>query len=787
MRSRRVVGCWWTTLVGIAWVGLMAGGGCPGLSFLQGPTGATGPQGPAGLDGVNAGGTLPGTVVTFVDVNGGASVSTGDALAVTFNVKTTAGDAIPLSSLTRFSIYVSGPADNYQRVIVPEGDLTNNATTNSDGSFTYTFASTFPTTFAAPANDSAAFGTAEGELTGMPITAGTYTVGIETGRSFTIDGLTVQDAGDATFDFAVGGATLAARQVVLEANCEKCHSQLTVHNGYRFSVTGCVLCHTKGAEDQISANPANATTGRSILLSNMIHSIHRGIDLPNVKATANGSDPYRLKIIAEGEVVKDFSDVEFPQLPAGIMTCNACHGGAAQGGQSFTNPSRAACGGCHNDIDWVAGNRLDVANASVIAGTLTSAQLTDASFRELFNSVTHTFTDSQCTLCHNSSSPSLDPALVHLHETDTTKEGKGLAIEILDVTGASGGGGTFFQAGDFPIVKFRLTDKDGNALPIDSTIDTVALVVGGPTTLYQHIIPEETTSRIRPWKGGAAKGNPAALVNNGDGTFTYTFQAAGDASGSTAWPTNYPAPRNSLSQAPAQEFPFSGGWGQLYDTGATPLDAGTYTIGAYAFRKTTTNGLTESASISTWDVRFGSAGSLTPYAGTVTDDKCNSCHGQIAFHGNSRRGVRACLLCHAPGTQDIAALAGDAPAADNLDLRVMIHKIHMGADLDVVKQGGAYDLRGDGALPLDFSKVEFPAMPGRVKNCTACHATDAWKDPPTRTNMRTWMVACTACHDAAATSIHATLNTLTGTFSESCPTCHGPGKAFDVETVHAVQ
>ena len=71
----------------------------------------------------------------------------------------------------------------------------------------------------------------------------------------------------------------------------------------------------------------------------MIHSIHRGKDLPNVKATANGSDPYRLKSIAEGEVVKDFSDVEFPQLPAGIMTCNACHGGAAQGGQSFTNPS----------------------------------------------------------------------------------------------------------------------------------------------------------------------------------------------------------------------------------------------------------------------------------------------------------------------------------------------------------------------------------------------------------------------------------------------------------------
>jgi hypothetical protein len=738
-----------------------------------GPAGPPGPQGPPGL---SAGSDLPGTVITITDVNAGLPVQVGGPISVTFTLKTKEGDPISIEGLDRFSIYVSGPTNNYQAVIVPEGDVAANAKSQGSGAYTYTFAQPFPSTYAAPVNDSSAFGPSDNELTGTSVAAGAYTVGIEARRTFLVGGQSLRDAGDAAFDFSVGAAPLQARQVVLQANCNQCHSQLTVHGENRFSVTNCVLCHTNGAEDLISTDPAKQTLGTSIQFANMIHRIHRGAELPTVEATKNSSDPYRYEVIGFGESVHDFSDVEFPRMPGGTgfnqqtRNCGACHSGAAQEKRAYENPNRLACTGCHNDIDFQAGTMLDSANPAVAAGTLTRDQLSDPSFRTLFLGVIqHTFSNGECIQCHNATNPALDPAVVHVPPLLRPENIVGLQAKVLSVSGGTGAG--FFRPGDVPVVTFDLLDGDGNKVDIGD-VAGASLVISGPVENYQHLLPTTGVTATLKDAGGV----PAS----GKGPFTYTSVEP--------IPASYPPPPNDSTA-----FTFDDGWGEL---SGRPLAEGSYTVMVYAFRQFDFDDATyrEASPPGLMAIRVGTSGATTGYAGLVTDAKCSACHGDLRFHGNSRKGVAECVLCHVAGAEDRAnTLPGQTqdPAPDTINLKVMIHKIHNAQNLDVVKNGGKYDIVGfaagqpsDTGNVNDFSTGVFPAMPGGAKNCEACHATDAWKAPLERDDTNIWKVACTSCHDSSAVAVHVQLNTL-AVGQEGCATCHGAGAAFAVEDVHA--
>ena len=781
------------TVLTVALAVALVAGGCDLLAGPEGPIGPEGPAGPAGPEGpegpegtqgpigLDANADLPGTVVTITDVNGASPVVSGGPLSVTFTIETNAGDPIGINELDWFRIEVSGPATHYQRVIPAEDDRENSVTDNGGGSYTYTFAGGFPTVYEAPLNDSTAFGAAEGELTGTAIQPGTYTVGIEAGRSFSIEGETHPDRSDATYDFAVDGATVSSRQVVLLENCNKCHSRLGLHGQRRFSVTLCVLCHNNGAEDHISTDPAKETPGRTIQFANMIHSIHKGHDLHQVEATANGADPYKYEVLGFGGfTLHDYSKVGFPIMPDGVMHCDACHGGASQGDRRYTNPSRTACSGCHDDIDWSDGTVLDFGIAAVDDGMLTKAQLSDGAFRKQIAPSPHTWTDDQCTLCHTAGVDNLDPRVVHQHGTSLSQEGTGLAVEIISVGGQSGGGGAFFVAGDFPEITFKLSDVNNDPLQIvdgdSSVVDRIAVIITGPTTLYQTII-----ERQRPWNGGSLNTPPANWVDNFavDGTYTFISE--------DPFPADYPAQLNTIGEPPADQiFPFEEGWGQQFTVGGTPLDDGTYRVFMFGRRVTAMSGDREPALSDTFDFAFGADDPLVPYAGTVISENCNACHGTLAFHGNAREGVQTCLACHTAGTQD-------GGTSESVTFRIMIHKIHNARELDVVAQGGAYELNGFSGVD-DFSHLLIPTMPGGAKHCTACHANDDWKDVPERTDglgdpiMQSWMAACTSCHDSTAAAAHAALNTIPGApGAEACAICHGDGASHGVEKVHKVR
>ena len=788
-------GMWrWRVALGLTAAVLLSIAGCPSLVGPQGPTGPTGPtgaQGPTGATGpagAAAGAPLSNTNVTITGVSGASPVAVGGPISVTFTLEDDNGDAIAFTDLDRFSIYVSGPSSNYQRVIIPEPANSSpttaaaNITTNADGSYTYRFANPFPSVYAAPVNKPAGAAPVTGELTGQAVTAGTYTVGIEARRALPNGTTVVEKAGDATFDFVIGGATLSPRQVVTQTNCNQCHTSMSVHGDNRHLLTGCVLCHTNGALDSASAV--------SIQLSDLIHQLHRGADLPGVAATAKGTNPLLYQVSGFRGSINNFSDIEFPWMPGGTgfnqqtRNCYVCHGGASQGAIIYANQNltKARCSTCHDDIDFTTGTILDPNNPTVKAGTLTQAQLPNTTFRinpggiggSPGSGTQHKFSDTfdssgnnACALCH-ATGQGFDINTFHVAPLADPTKIIGLKTLILSVTGNSGVG--FFAPGDKPVVVFQLLDANNTPVPIDN-VASISFLLSGPVENYQKILAADPNTAALTIKSTTATNCTPAT---GTGPFTYVA--------ATAIPANFPT----QTHAQANNFPFTGGWGNL---GGKPLISGSYTIAVWAYRNFIfeNNSYRETSPPGLAAARIGSAGALASYSGIVTDAKCNACHGDLRFHGNGRKSVTECVLCHTAGAEDgptPAAGQTQDPANDTIDMKVMIHKIHDAQNLTVVLDGGKYDLVGNGGNVSDFSTDLLPTMPDGPKHCVACHATDAWFDPIPNANVNVWKVACTSCHDSASTAVHAQLNTL-GVGQEGCEVCHGVGKLVAVQDVHA--
>lgn len=504
-------------------------GGC-------GSDGGTGPAGSSGTNtntGITSGTTLtavdnaPGVVIAVTSVTGqtgsGGNFQVGDKPSVTFTVKKTNGTPWHLNEMSSGRIMISGPTYNYQRVIPSQSDLITRSVVNSDGSYTYTFASGFPATYAAPLNDSATHGANDGELQGQSLLAGTYTIGLVTYWNYTVDGVSKRDVGNKTHNVLFGTATLAARQVVKNDNCNTCHVKIQAHGGTYQDTGVCVLCHTAGAEDLSAAYPAavGRVPGTRIEFNMMIHRIHNGAHLPSVLGVGTNSDGSRKYdatvvgdvIIGRNGTPYDFSGVVSPIFPSfssampkdagysglsagqktqednirrGIVACYKCHGdpdgsgpltAPSQGALHTTEPSRRACGSCHDDIDWT---RPYTAN-----GMTMPPQADDAS----------------CTTCHaptgmtgiavtGGTVPSTPFAHIHPMADSTRITGADAYNKDIEfnVTGMSGNAAAYFAAGEKPAISFTVKDNTGVDLPL-YRLSAISTTLSGPTENRQLVFP----------------------------------------------------------------------------------------------------------------------------------------------------------------------------------------------------------------------------------------------------------------------------------------------------------
>lgn len=517
----------------------------------------------------------------------------------------------------------------------------------------------------------------------------THTLGIHAARNLTAWGFKTVYTSNILYSYVPNGDKVTTvRDVSRTEVCNQCHDGMGFHDSSaRRELLYCNLCHQPQSVDP--------DTGNSVDMSVMVHKIHMGSSLPSVIA----GKPYQ--IIGNGQSVNDYSKVGFPYMPEGVLNCTACHQKGTQADNWFMRPTRAACGSCHDDVDFAAGkNHLAMD------------------------------TDDYCAMCHQpGGDKEYDLSVKGAHTIAMkSKQLNNPKIQIITVNN--------FKAGQRPEIVFKITDKKGKFIPL-SKMYRVRLTVDGPSTDFAFSQQDSQTQIV-----------PAAVFDFF--TMSYSYQ---------------------LSKP-------------------LPVDAkGTYLIAMEGRQNTKINVGTpkETTAEDRVETVFkyvsvdGSA--IVERRKIVSDEKCNACHGNMTGHG-TRRNVLYCAMCHKPD------FTGGTPK-ESVNFAAMVHNVHASKEAN---------------RPYFGINIGYP---GKLQDCQQCHLPNTYQLPladglqlvatpagyfnPSPASV----AACLSCHDDPATAEDTAAHAYVmlapkvdskGNFagySESCSVCHGVGKEFALDTVHA--
>jgi OmcA/MtrC family decaheme c-type cytochrome len=275
-----------------------------------------------------------------------AQITSGGVISVTYTITDPTGLALDQAgattpgvvSLSFIAAYISKGQEQYVAyttrsatgavsgtVTQPAGESSGTTAPGAAGQYTYMFNTQAPAGFDPNV---------------------TTTIGIYGSRDLTVFNLGTNYA-SATFNFVPNGsAVTVTRDVIRTQSCNTCHDHLAFHGGSRRGMDMCVLCHTPQNTDP--------NTGNTLDLKVMAHKIHMGSQLPSVIGTATMPGvPY--EIIGHGNSVNDFPTVIDPADPRRCEVCHSQITGAAQAKVFMTEPTRAACGACHDDVNFATG------------------------------------------------------------------------------------------------------------------------------------------------------------------------------------------------------------------------------------------------------------------------------------------------------------------------------------------------------------------------------------------------------------------------------------------------
>jgi OmcA/MtrC family decaheme c-type cytochrome len=560
----------------------------------------------------------------------------------------------------------------------------------------------------------------------------TNRIGIYGSRNLTTWDLGTNYA-DATFDFVPSGGVPVPRDIVREPDCNQCHglpngmtsatssAGLSAHGGSRRDVQLCIICHQPQTSDP--------NTGNSLDMKVFIHKIHMGSSLPSVVA----GTPYQ--IIGFGNSVNDFSTVVYP---ADVRRCQTCHNpknGAAQTNFWLTTPTRAACGSCHDNVNFATGlNHVNLPEDS----------------------------DAECAQCHiPQGTEDFDASILGAHVIpDQSTSIPGLNFTLVKV--ANGG------AGQKPTVTFTVKNNAGNPIPMSAFLTSPAslsMTMAGPTSDYGYTsFGSDVTT-----PGYVTEAIASTASCGGDGTCTYTFTHAVPAQATGTYAIGIEG-RLSITLLPGTVVATTTNYGGINQVIYFSVD------GSAVAPRRTVIALTNCNNCHAFLEEHGSLRNNTEY--------CVMCHNPSNTDASTR---------------PTATVAADkALPPQGINFTMMVHKIHTGVNLAtfgdtyiIVGFGGSHnDFSG-----VRFPAMGPTGAVQDTAECYVCHVggseavlpigKNAVTDPQGLLNPAPATTsACLACHLDTGSFAHASVNT-DPKFGESCNVCHGTGAAYSATQVHA--
>jgi OmcA/MtrC family decaheme c-type cytochrome len=655
----------------------------------------------------------PGLAFTVVS----ASIAATGTVTVDYKVTDPTGAALDLAGITtpgaisprfvlgyiakgstQFTSYWQSSSTNTTTGFVAtraSGDTGGTTQTVAVGEYIYTFGNKVPTSFDPTV---------------------TNRLGIYGSRNLTTWNLGTSYA-DTTYDFVPNGSKVTVtRDVIRTASCNQCHDSLSFHGGSRRSVQLCVICHQPQTTD---------TNGNSADFKVMIHKIHMGSQLPSV--------------VKGGSYALGSTDWSTVVLPSNPERCTFCHQstattGATQPDNWKTNPSRAACGSCHDDVNFATGlNHVNLPQAN----------------------------DAQCTQCHVPTGAEYDASITGAHTIPTeSATAPGINLAITKVTNG--------VPGKAPTVTFTIKDNSGAAIPMSAMTggsNRLALVMAGPTSDYGY-----TSFGADVTTPGYVSENPVPTASCGsDGTCNYTFTHAVPAKATGTYAIGIEG-RRGLTLEAGTVIQQTTEYGAINKVFYFSVDGSPVTP-----RRT----VVSINNCNKCHARLSLHGENRNQI-----EMCVLCHNPTENDSSVRSSA--------------TVAADKALPPQSVNFALLVHKIHTGVNLAsfnqtyiVVGFGGSHnDFSG-----VRYPAMSPSGAVHDTTNCAMCHVNGSESVLPVGKNAvldpqgllspsPATTAACTACHLNTSAFAHAVQNT-NPTFGESCQVCHGTGADFEATKVHA--